>query len=341
MQPCREGGVSNVEWLLRDAMAERPLRISERAVMDDSSWRATIERLQIGSGLRVFLTDVEAHRDMTVEARDDRVDQWMGGQVTVAGRADIDFLDGERTYAAADHAVLFRPSGRRAAYAIKAGGRFHSAGYGMEVGRIVRLFDDKVPGPLRPLLEPGVEASRIVAMRGTRFMRNLAGALFARGLNGPLRLLMIEGAVIQLVALQAAAAIAERPDVRPQGHAMTSVEREALVAARARLVADMRRPPTLGDLALAVGLSEKRLNAGFRQLFGATVFETLRNERLEHARIALQSDKVTLKEIAFRVGYNHVPNFATAFAARYGAPPRRYVQQAGGIDDDLGGKRPF
>lgn len=331
--------MSNVEWLLRDAMAERPLRISERAVLDDSSWRATIERLQIGPGLRVFLTDVEAHRDMTVEARDDRVDQWMGGQVTVAGRADIDFLDGERTYAAVDHAVLFRPSGRRAAYAIKAGGRFHSAGYGMEVGRIVRLFDGKVPGSLRPLLEPDVEASRIVAMRGNRFMRNLAGALFACGLNGPLRLLMIEGAVIQLVALQAAAA-ADRPEVRPRGHAVTAVEREALEAARARLLADMRQPPTLGDLALAVGLSEKRLNAGFRQLFGATVFETLRNERLEHARVALQSDKVPLKEIAFRVGYNHLPNFASAFAARYGAPPRRYVRQAGRINDDLGVKRP-
>ena len=40
--------MSNVEWLLREAMDERTLRISERAVFDDASWRATIERLQIG-----------------------------------------------------------------------------------------------------------------------------------------------------------------------------------------------------------------------------------------------------------------------------------------------------
>jgi AraC-like DNA-binding protein len=318
--------VSNVEWLLRDAMDERTLAISERAVVDDSSWRATIERLQIGPGLRVFLSDVQAHKDVTVEARDDRADQWMGGQVTIAGRADVDFLDGKRTHATADHAILFRPSGRRAAYTIKAGAKFHSAGYGLEVGRVRRLFDGNVPKALSDLVEPEVGSSRVVAMRGNRFMSGLVGALFACGLNGPLRSLMIEGAVIQLLAMQAAAA--DQPAVRQGRPDPTVAERDALQAARTRLLADMRQPPTLGELAVAVGLTEKRLNAGFKQLFGATVFETLRNERLEHARIALQSAKVSLKEIAFRVGYNHVPNFANAFSARYGAPPRQYLHSA-------------
>jgi hypothetical protein len=139
-------GASNVEWLLREAMDERALRISERADVDNDTWRATIERLQIGPGLRVFLSDVQAHQDVTVKARDDRTDQWMGSQVTIAGRADIDFLDGQRTYASADHAVLFRSPGRRAAYTVKAGARFHSAGYGIDVGRITNLeFDPSDP----------------------------------------------------------------------------------------------------------------------------------------------------------------------------------------------------
>jgi AraC-like DNA-binding protein len=322
----RVAGTSNVEWLLREAMDERALRISERAVVDNDSWRATIERLQIGPGLRVFLTDVQAHQDVTVEARDDRTDQWMGSQVTIAGRADIDFLDGERTHASADHAVLFRSPGRRAAYTVKAGARFHSAGYGLDVGRIVRLFEGEVPAALGFLLEPEVDASRVLAMHGSRFMSNLASTLFAPGLNGPLRHLMMEGAVIQLLAVQAAAAT-ERPIARRR-RALTVGERDALQAARLRLLADMRRPPSLGELALAVGLTEKRLNAGFQMLFGTTVFETLRNQRLEHARLALQSEAVSLKEVSFRVGYNHVSNFVGAFTARYDAPPRQYLDQA-------------
>ena len=49
---------------------------------------------------------------------------------------------------------------------------------------------------------------------------------------------------------------------------------------------------------------------------------------LAHARIAFESGAAPLKEIAFRVGYNHVTNFINAFTARYGAPPRRYLGHA-------------
>jgi AraC-like DNA-binding protein len=88
----------------------------------------------------------------------------------------------------------------------------------------------------------------------------------------------------------------------------------------------VRNPPSAAEIAKAVGMSEKVLNTGFRELFGATVFETLRNERLEHARIALETTDLPLKEIASRIGYNQVTNFTTAFTMRYGMPPRRYVR---------------
>ncbi|HEX9461914.1 MAG TPA: AraC family transcriptional regulator [Alphaproteobacteria bacterium] len=100
-----------------------------------------------------------------------------------------------------------------------------------------------------------------------------------------------------------------------------------MLEARERLIADMRHPPTAGELATSVGLSEKRLNAGFRIEFGATVFEVLRNERLEHARVAIETGYVTLKHVAFRVGYNYVNNFIHAFTTRYGSPPRRYAER--------------
>jgi AraC-like DNA-binding protein len=37
---------------------------------------------------------------------------------------------------------------------------------------------------------------------------------------------------------------------------------------------------------------------------------------------------VSLKEVSFRVGYNHVSNFVSAFTARYDAPPRQYLDHA-------------
>jgi AraC-like DNA-binding protein len=273
----------------------------------------------------VFLTDAEARQDITIEARDDRTDRWMGSQVTIDGKADIDFLDGEKMCATAERALLFRPSGRRAAYSLAASTRFRSAGYGLEVERILRLFDGKVPPVLHALIERQVDTSRIVTMHAVRPMRQLAASLFARRLNGPLRALMMEGVVIQLLAVQTAAAGEQCPS--RQERALSGRERRAICEAHERLLADMRNPPSLGELAMAVGLTEKRLNVGFRTLFGATVFEALKNERLEHARIAFKSKDVPLKEVAFRVGYNHVSNFVNAFTSRYGAPPRQYLEQ--------------
>jgi AraC-like DNA-binding protein len=146
-------------------------------------------------------------------------------------------------------------------------------------------------------------------------------------LNGPLRTLMMEGAVIQLLALQAAAAQQQRRS--RDRRELSARERDAVHEARRRLLADMHQPPTLGELAVGAGLGEKRLNQGFRQLFGATVFDLLRNERLAHARNVLLAEQVSLKDVAFRVGYNHVSNFITAFTARYGAPPRQYLDGGG------------
>jgi AraC-like DNA-binding protein len=303
-------------------MDARTLKTGTHMHIDDASWRATIERIDIGAGLRVFLTDAEARHDITVEARDDRTDQWLGSQVTVTGRADIDFLDGQKTHATPAQALLFRASGRCAAYRLLAGAKFRSAGYGLDVARIARLFGGEVPHALSPLIAPQVNTSRIVPMRGSRLMRNLAASLFAPGLNGPLRALMMEGAVIQMLAVQAAS-VSNRP-VSRASRTLSARERKAVHAAREQLLADMRRPPTLGELAWAAGLTEKRLNAGFRALFGATVFEVLRNERLDHARLALEDGRLALKAIAERVGYNHATNFINAFTARYGAPPRKY-----------------
>jgi AraC-like DNA-binding protein len=299
--------------------------MGEHVAMDDDRWRATIERLEIGAGLRVFLTDAEARQDIIIEARDNRIDRWIGSQVTIEGRADIDFLDGQKMSATAERALLFRPSGRCAAYSLAAGTRFRSAGYGLEVGRIQRLFDGKVPSVLHALLEQQVDSSRIVAMQTVRPMRQLAASLFGQRFNGPLRTLMMEGVVLQLLAVQTA--VAAEACQSPTDQALSQRERRLICDARERLLADMRNPPSLGELAMAVGLTDRRLNAGFRALFGVTVFEALKNERLEHARMAFASSNLPLKEVAFRVGYNHVSNFVIAFKARYGAPPRQYLEQ--------------
>ncbi len=312
----------NVEWLLREA-TKTPLQVGEFTRVDDAHWSAVIERLEIGPGLRVILTAAQVHRPLTVEPRNNETESTMGSHVVVSGRMTLALPDGPKSRIATDRAILLRTPERAARFRLATPQRLRASAFVLQLDRLLRLFDGNPPQVLRPLIEPQVSQSRIVAMPATRRIRDLGAALFAPGLNGALRRLYQEGVVLQLLAAQVAA-VARKPDARRNG--LTARERTAVLEARERLLADMRAPPGLGELAAAVGLTEKRLNAGFRALFGGTAFETLRNERLEHARIALEAG-ASLKEIAFRVGYNHTTNFISAFAARYGAPPARYIDK--------------
>ncbi|WP_341704730.1 helix-turn-helix transcriptional regulator [Ferrovibrio sp.] len=313
--------MDEIDWLVHEAEGRQALRVSERTVIRDSQWDAEIERIEIGPGMRVFLTEVTARSDIAVQPRDTETVPWISSNVAVSGLVEIEMPDGLQVAAGPDQAILFRPSARNPRYHVKAPQRLRLAGYALRVDRVRQIFDGVLPQALAPLLEPDVTASRIIPMQATRQLRSLADSLFSPDLNGPLRHLFIEGAVLQLLARQMAGRIGQR-------RALGRQEREALAAAHSLLLLDMRQPPSLGELAAAVGLSEKRLNAAFRSEYGGTVFEVLRNHRLEHARIALEAGAAPIKQIAFRVGYNHVTNFINAFTARYGMPPGRYAVTA-------------
>lgn len=113
-------------------------------------------------------------------------------------------------------------------------------------------------------------------------------------------------------------------DAAPVAEALTALETRRIREARDRLVADLRNPPDLHALAYAVGLGVKRLNEGFRLVYGTTVFDYLRDARLEAARDALDNNPgAPLKQIAWQVGYAHTTNFINAYRRRFGAPPAR------------------
>ncbi|WP_374466526.1 helix-turn-helix transcriptional regulator [Ferrovibrio sp.] len=314
--------MEDIEWLLHEPGGDRSLKVNERARISDAQWDATIERIDAAPGLRVLLTHAAIHGDIAVQPRDSETapesTAWASGTIAVSGHVEVEMPDGLRITAGPDQAVLFRPAAGGARYHMTAPQRLRLAGYALRRDRLERIFDGAIPAALVPLLEPDIEASRVICMQATRRLRHHAESLFAPGLNGPLRMLFIEGVVLQLLASQMAS------QIRP-AHILTKRERDAIATARRLLLLDMRQPPGLGDLADAVGLSEKRLNACFRSEFGGTVFEVLRNHRLEHARIALEAGAAPLKQIAWRVGYNHVSNFINAYTARYGAPPRRHA----------------
>lgn len=316
--------MSSVEWLVDKEAFDVAVPDVPRFIVADETWRADIERVTVAPDLDVFLNDIHIHRDFRAEPMEYDPIDYVSSQVTIDGGAEIDLLDGVQACPTLACNVLFRTP-KLPVYSFKAGTRYHSAGYMVALARAERLLDSEASPALHTLLDRDLKHSCVVSTRNDPATRKLAASLFSRKLRGPLRRLWMEGVVLQLLAAQATAAT-DQSIVRASD-TLTHRERAAADEARNRLLADMRCPPTLGELADVVGLSEKRLNSAFRQLFGATVFEILRNHRLEHARQVLDEDSVALKEIAHRVGYTHVSNFIHAFRARYGTTPQQYLRR--------------
>ena len=89
------------------------------------------------------------------------------------------------------------------------------------------------------------------------------------------------------------------------------------------LISQLESPPGLEALAALVGLNRNKLNRGFRQLYGGTVFSVLRDARLTTALTLLRDTQTSLAEIALRVGYSDQANFSNAFRRRFGLSPKK------------------
>jgi AraC-like DNA-binding protein len=313
-------GVANLDWLLSGTSSDFVMPPSTLFEADDDNWRCSVERVALAPNLQVYLNNVEARRDFRVEPMSLGMPVLVG-QVPLEGRLDLRFGDGEMVSATPQSAVLYRPVAP-AVHGFHADIRYCSVGYALSVQRAERLLDGSVPSVLRSLLDDARPSGGHITTRMRRALRASALGMFDRSLTGVLRNIMLEGLALQLFALQVAASSSVRPD-----ETLSRRERSLVDEALDRLLADMRRPPSLGELAEATGMSEKRLNACFRKAFGTTIFETLRNHRLNHARQALEAGSLSLKEIAWRVGYSNVPNFVNAFRARYGKPPRQFIER--------------
>jgi len=80
--------------------------------------------------------------------------------------------------------------------------------------------------------------------------------------------------------------------------------------------------PTLERIARAVGISTSSIQRHFKERFGVTVSDFIRQERLETARAALERDGIPISQAAYLAGYRNPSSFTTAFKKAYGVSPK-------------------
>lgn len=94
------------------------------------------------------------------------------------------------------------------------------------------------------------------------------------------------------------------------------------------------QPLSIRELAKRVGMNEYKLKKGFRELFGMTIFELVRQKKMEKALLYMEAAQLNIGEIAASVGYSNASNFTTAFRKQYGCNPSEYVKRINQLDVD-------
>src|SRR6202046_2082505 len=84
---------------------------------------------------------------------------------------------------------------------------------------------------------------------------------------------------------------------------------------------------TIGDLALEFHLSASHLQHLFKAHTGSRLGRRLAEQRLHRAALLLLQSNMSVKEVAYAVGYKHPPSFVRAFERFFQRAPGHYRQE--------------
>lgn len=198
-------------------------------------------------------------------------------------------------------------------------------GTSFQVGFSLRFFVGlaaRYPALFEPMLEriesKGVEPYSTAGVRTTPHMLAVIQTLRSYQLTSDADALMLEAKMLELMALHFTHTL---PKVPHPGNGMKRTDIERMHEARNLLVHRMADPPTLSELAVAVGTNEFALKRNFRKIFGTTPYAFLTHQKLQTARTYVLDTDLTIAEIAYNVGYSDPAHLTNAFKKHFGVTP--------------------
>lgn len=99
---------------------------------------------------------------------------------------------------------------------------------------------------------------------------------------------------------------------------------ERIYAVRSAILADLREPPRLAQLAGDAGLSLTKMKQLFRQIFGESIYNYYQSARMEEAARLLSH--VSVSEAGYEVGFTNLSHFTRLFERHHRLKPKRYQE---------------
>lgn len=255
--------------------------------------------------------------------------QVFGIQVLLAGTSQIALDDGATCHPRAGSLVLSQYSDRLdSQIRVPARHEVHIVDLRLSAEALQRVTTFPVAQRLYERFAKGARMSDsqslVVSCSASHEMLQLAQSLSSAPLSDPSALaLWRRGRTQELLARVVELLAMPQPLT-----ALTPTEHDRLSRALALIEARYSEDWPAVRLAQAVGLSEKKLQAGFRECCGASVHTHLRKLRLQQAATRLaRGDSVTT--VAYDVGYDNLSHFGKAFRASFGVLPSEWKSSRG------------
>ena len=100
---------------------------------------------------------------------------------------------------------------------------------------------------------------------------------------------------------------------------------EALAKAEKLLLHDIKEPPTIQILANEAAMSSTKFKNMFKKIYGESVYQYFLNYKMELSRQWLLDNKLSISEIAHKLGYKNLSYFSRVFKQHFGEIPSKYT----------------
>lgn len=141
--------------------------------------------------------------------------------------------------------------------------------------------------------------------------------------KGMMRIMMIEGFVYQILSMHMIQHNKEVQNKRPQ----TSLLKRELKTIRKyakKIEKNIARDFSLEEISAETGLTQAKLQEGFKLLYNKTVTEYIRHARLELARDYIATTEMNISEVVYSIGFTSRSYFSKIFKEKYGLSPSEF-----------------
>lgn len=294
-----------------------------RIIFDDGPFSGFIERVAVRPGIALYRVEGTSSHAWTLKALGDAPAGNMVFGAMLGGAGAIEAKGNERqVWHSPGRPFVVSLAEREIAYRLEVGEPWRAVTLLLEAEALERLASENGLPPLaRAVLDDGQHPVSHV-LDSDRAVTRAASDLLRPAYRGAMGTLWRESKALELLAYQLDH-LSGGPPAPPA--ALSARDLARVREAYQQLVTDLRAPTSLEALAAQAKLPARRLNQGFRQLYGMTVFEVLLEARMKMAHVLVRErHDLPLKHLAWMVGYSQLSNFINAYRRRYGVPPGRH-----------------